>query len=73
MVFGEQYRDALLFGQVGDEPAELVDESGGEAFGGFVEEQDARAGGQGAGDGQELLFAAGQRLDAAVAAGGQGG
>ena len=45
-------------GQQADDAADVLDDAGLDAFGGLVQDQQAWAGGQGAGDGQLLLLAA---------------
>ena len=51
----------------GDCLGQLLNDNRGDAFGGFIEQQQAWVAHQCAGDGQHLLFAAGQRLAAVVA------
>lgn len=72
VLFDHYYGDAVLAGLV--ESVEYgVDEFGGEAEGHFVGDEEVGLGGEGAGEGEHLLFAAGEEAAELAAAAGEDG
>src|SRR5581483_4885324 len=60
VLLDEEDGDVVVGGEGSDDALYLLDEGGLDALGGLVEEEEARAGDECAGDGQLLLLAAGE-------------